>query len=482
MSNIINTQKTFKINNINHIYFIGIGGSGMGGIAKILFKQGYQISGSDLTSNLITKDLISLGITIYFKQEIKNITNNIDLIIRSSAIKNNNPELIIAKKLNIMVISRGQMLAELMRFYYGISITGTHGKTTTTAMIYEIYKLSGLDPTFINGGILKNTKEYAYLGSSKYFITEADESDRSFLYLKPIINIITNIENEHLDFYNNNIEILKKNFLKFCKKIPFYGSIIICIDNVHNFDLIKNYLFNCKCNLITYGFHKNADIQLYNYKQNGYKSQFYILEKKNNLSLKINLNIPGYHNALNATAAYTVSKFNNINEKIILKSLENFNGIIRRFDILGIIFPKKQIKYKQNIIVINDYGHHPTEINLTIETARKIWPNRNLIMIFQPHRYSRTKNLLNYFVQILSKVDKLFLLQVYSAGENFIKNADSRYLFKKIKKLGIILPKLIYFTDYYSISNYILSKLKGNEIVIFQGAGDINKISSLLIK
>ncbi|QJC34846.1 UDP-N-acetylmuramate--L-alanine ligase [Enterobacteriaceae endosymbiont of Donacia piscatrix] len=481
MSSVVNFQKILKIKNIKHIYLIGIGGSGMGGIAKILIKKGYKVSGSDLISNFITKNLISLGITIYFKHEIKNITNNIDLIVKSSAIKNNNPELIIAKKLNITIISRVEMLAELMKFYYKITITGTHGKTTTTAMVYEIYKLSGLDPTFINGGILKYSKEYAYLGSGKYFIAEADESDKSFLYLKPTINIVTNLEKEHLDYYNNSIEILKKTFLKFLKKIPFYGCIVICIDNNNNYDLIKKNKLSFRQNIITYGFHKNADIQLYNYKQNGYKSQFYILEKKTCLSFKINLSIPGYHNALNATAAYVVSKFNGLNNRIILKSLKNFRGIIRRFDILTTIYPPKKIKYQHDIIIINDYGHHPTEIDMTINTARKIWPNRNLIMVFQPHRYSRTKILLNYFIKVLSKVDKLFLLKVYPAGENFIKNADSKYLSKKINKLGIIISQFINLKDYCNIAYYIFSKLRGNEILIFQGAGDINNISSFFI-
>ncbi|QJC36037.1 UDP-N-acetylmuramate--L-alanine ligase [Enterobacteriaceae endosymbiont of Donacia cincticornis] len=481
MSNIINIKKIPKMKNINHIHLIGIGGSGMGGIAKILIKQGYKVSGSDLIYNFITKNLISLGINIYFKHEIKNITNNIDLIVKSNAIKNNNPELIIAKKLNITIISRLQMLAELMKFYYKITVTGTHGKTTTTAMIYEIYKLSGLDPTFINGGILKSSKEYAYLGSSKYFITEVDESDKSFLCLEPTINILTNIENEHLNFYKNNIKILKKTFLKFLKKIPFYGCIIICIDNINNYNLIKHNKLYIKKNIITYGFHKNADIQVYNYKQNGYKSQFYILEKKTYLSFKINLSIPGYHNALNATAAYAAAKFNGLNNKIILKSLKNFHGIIRRFDILGTIYPQKKIGYQYNIIIINDYGHHPTEIDMTINTARKVWPNRNLIMVFQPHRYSRTKNLLDYFIKILSKVDKLFLLKVYPAGENFIKNSDSKYLSKKINELGIIISKFIDLTDYYNVARYIFSKLEGNEILIFQGAGDINHLSSLFI-
>ncbi|QJC38491.1 UDP-N-acetylmuramate--L-alanine ligase [Enterobacteriaceae endosymbiont of Donacia fulgens] len=481
MLNKKNLNKIPKMKNINHIYLIGIGGSGMGGIATILAKQGYKVSGSDIYSNFIIKKLSLLNIKINLKHDAKNITNNIDLIIVSTAIKNNNPELIAAKKLNIIIISRGQMLAELMRFFYGITITGTHGKTTTTAIIYKIFKLFMLDPTFINGGFLKFSKENAYLGSSKYFIAEADESDKSFLYLNPIINIITNIENEHLDYYQNNIEILKKTFLKFIKKIPFYGCIIICIDNIHNFNLIKQNKNILKQNIITYGFHKEADLQLYNYQQNGYKSKFFLLEKKKNISLEINLNIPGYHNALNATAAFAVSSYMGLDSMMVIKFLKKFEGIERRFDVLGYILPYQKIKYKKNIIIIDDYGHHPTEINITINTSRKIWPNRKLVMIFQPHRYSRTKNLLNEFIKILSKVDKLFILNTYSAGENIIKEANSKFLTKKIKELGIINPKFINLKNYYDIVNNIYLKLKGNEVLIFQGAGDINHISSLLI-
>ncbi|QJC36855.1 UDP-N-acetylmuramate--L-alanine ligase [Enterobacteriaceae endosymbiont of Donacia vulgaris] len=475
-------KKIPKMKNIHHIYFIGIGGSGMGGIATILVKQGYKISGSDLFSNFITKKLNLLNIKIYFKHDAKNITSDIDLIIISTAIKHNNPELIAAKKLNITILNRAQILAELMRFFYGITITGTHGKTTTTALIYKIFKLAKLSPTFINGGILKFSEEYAHLGSGQYFITEADESNKSFLYLNPIINIITNIEKEHLNFYNNNIEILKKNFLKFLKKIPFYGCIIICIDNFHNYDLIKKNKNILKQNIITYGFNKNADIQLYNYQQNNYRCRFSLLEKKKNLSIKINLNIPGYHNALNATAAFAISSYIGLDYSIIIKSLKNFEGIKRRFDILGILLPHKNIKCKKNIIVIDDYGHHPTEINMTIKTARQIWPNRKLIMIFQPHRYSRISNLLTEFIKILSKVDTLFILEVYAAGEIPIKNANSEYLTKQIKKLGIINPILIKLKNYYDIMNNIYVQLKGNTVLIFQGAGDINNISSLLMK
>ncbi|QJC38076.1 UDP-N-acetylmuramate--L-alanine ligase [Enterobacteriaceae endosymbiont of Donacia marginata] len=483
MFNKTNLNQIPKMKNINHIYLIGIGGSGMSGIAVILAKQGYKVSGSDIfPSNFIRKKLNSLNIKIYLKHDAKNITNNIDLIILSTAIKNNNSELIQAKKLNLLIISRGQMLAELMRFFYGITITGTHGKTTTTAIVYKIFKLFMLDPTFINGGFLKISKENAYLGSSRYFIAEADESDRSFLYLNPIINIITNIENEHLDYYQNNIEILKETFLKFLKNIPFYGCIIICIDNIHNYDLIKQNKNILKQNIITYGFHKEADLQLYNFQENGYKSKFFLLEKKKNISLEINLSIPGYHNALNATAAFAASAYIGLDPKIIIKFLKKFEGIKRRFDILGSIPPYQKIKYKKNIIIIDDYGHHPSEINITINTTRQIWPNRKLVMIFQPHRYSRTKNLLNKFVKILSKVDKLFILNTYSAGENMLKEANSEFLTKKIKELGIINPKFIKLKNYFDIANNIYLKLTGNEILIFQGAGDINNISSLLIK
>ncbi|QJC29001.1 UDP-N-acetylmuramate--L-alanine ligase [Enterobacteriaceae endosymbiont of Plateumaris rustica] len=469
---------TPKMDNIKNIHFVGIGGSGMGGIAYILVKKGYKVSGSDIISNTITNNLISLGVKIYFQHNINNI-NNVNVLVVSSAIKNNNPEIIAAKKKNIIIISRAKMLFEIMRFYYGITITGSHGKTTTTAMIYYIYSLLGLDPTFINGGILKKSELYAYLGTSKYFITEADESDASFINLRPIINIITNIEDEHLDFYQNNIEILKKKFLYFLKKIPFYGCIIVCIDNTSIRNLIKNNLIHN--NIITYGFSKDADVRIYNYQQNGLKSKFFLLKTKENISLEVNLNLPGYHNVLNATAAFTVSSYIGIRNKDILKALENFPGIKRRFDILG-TFKYKKNNLIGNVILIEDYGHHPTEINITINTIRTVWPRKKIIMIFQPHRYSRTINLFNKFIRVLSNVDVLYILNVYSAGEDYIIGGDSISLFNGIKNYGKIIPIFGIWKNYNEIILSLYSKLTGNDILLIQGAGDINNISSLLVK
>ncbi|QJC29888.1 UDP-N-acetylmuramate--L-alanine ligase [Enterobacteriaceae endosymbiont of Plateumaris sericea] len=469
---------TPKMDNINNIHFIGIGGSGMGGIAYILVKKGYNISGSDIISNDITKNLISLGVKIYFQHNAKNI-NNANVIVVSSAIKNNNPEIIAAKRNNIIIISRAKMLAEIMRFYYGITITGSHGKTTTTAMIYHIYSSLGLDPTFVNGGILKKSELYAHLGKSKYFIAEADESDASFLNLRPIINIITNIEDEHLEYYQNNIEILKQNFLNYSQNIPFYGCVIVCIDNLSIRNLLKNNLIHN--NIITYGFSKDADIKICNYQQHGLKSKFVLSHKKKNIFLKINLNIPGYHNVLNATAAFIVSSYIGINHKNILKALENFSGIKRRFDILG-IFKYKKNNLINNIIIIEDYGHHPTEINITINTIRMIWPKKKIIMIFQPHRYSRTINLLNKFIKVLSTVDVLFILNIYSAGEEYIMGGDSISLYNSIKKYGKINPILGIWKNYHEMMISLYSKFTGNDILLIQGAGDINNISSLLVK
>ncbi|QJC29444.1 UDP-N-acetylmuramate--L-alanine ligase [Enterobacteriaceae endosymbiont of Plateumaris pusilla] len=467
-----------KMDNIKNIHFIGIGGSGMGGIAYILLKKGYNISGSDIISNNITKDLISLGVKIYFKHSAKNI-NNANVIVVSSAITNNNPEIIAAKKNNIIVINRAQMLSEIMRFYYGITITGSHGKTTTTAIIYYIFSSLGLDPTFINGGILKKSELYAHLGKSKYFIAEADESDASFLKLRPIINIITNIDDEHLNYYQNDIEILKNNFLKYAQNIPFYGCIIVCIDDTSIRNLIKNNLMHN--NIITYGFSKDADIRIFNYQQFGLKSKFTLLKVKENKFLEINLNLPGYHNVLNATAAFIVSSYIGINHKYILKALENFSGIKRRFDLLG-IFKYKKNNLINNIILIEDYGHHPTEINITINTIRITWPKKKIIMIFQPHRYSRTINLFNKFIKVLSTVDVLFLLNVYPAGEEYITGGDSISLYKSIKKYGKINPILSIWKNYNEMIISLYSKFTGNDILLIQGAGDINNISTLLVK
>ncbi|CAL4321260.1 UDP-N-acetylmuramate--L-alanine ligase [Buchnera aphidicola (Protaphis terricola)] len=468
---IINIKKNnFFINKLfNKIHFIGIGGSGMNGIALILLKLGYKISGSDILDNLATKKLKKVGAKIYFKHSKKNI-KNIDLIVISSAIPPNNLEILEAKKKKIPILLRAEMLQILMKFKFGIAISGTHGKTTTTSMIFDIFNKSNFDPTVINGGLIKSINNYSKLGSSKYLIAEADESDQSFLYLTPKTIIVTNIEPDHMNYYNNNFELLKKSFLKFINIIPIDGTVILCIDN----PAIQDIISKIKCKIITYGFHPTADFRIIDYKQNKFSSHF-TLSQKNKAYLKINLNMPGKHNALNATAAIVLSKKEKISYQNIFKSLKNFQGTSRRFEYFEETLIKKNNIPISRVILIDDYGHHPNEISENIKTIRTSWPKKKLIMIFQPHRYTRTYNLYHDFIKVLSQVDVLLILNIYSANENAIPGINSTSIYNDIKKNKNI--NIVLVNDSKSILHSLFPYLNGNDIILIQGAGSIENIA-----
>ncbi|XBC44556.1 MAG: UDP-N-acetylmuramate--L-alanine ligase [Buchnera aphidicola (Schlechtendalia peitan)] len=464
-----------KKNTIKNVHFIGIGGISMSGIAEILFYNGYEISGSDILSTHITKKLTNLGIKVFLNHSKKNVLNT-DVIIVSSAISKNNPEIIQAKSLNIPIIPRGKMLAEIIKHKYGIAISGTHGKTTTTAMIFSIFLKSKFNPTIINGGYIKEINNNIKLGTSPYYIIEADESDASLLYLKPVVIVITNINNDHLENYNKKFENLKSTFIKFIQNLPFYGTAIVCIDDNN----IKSILPLIRCNVITYGFSSNSDIRIDKYKQLKYSSYFIII-RRNKPILKIVLNMPGKHNALNATAAIAIATKENISDDNILKSLRNFQGIERRFELCG-KFSINNLSHKSNTItIIKDYGHHPSEISASISTAKSGWPNKKLIMIFQPHRYTRTHYLFEQFIETLLKVDELIILKEYSAHEKKILGSDSISLYKKLIQYQKISVTLIsHYTRMFSI---LLHKLSGNDLLLVQGAGDINfTVNQYIIK
>lgn len=428
--NIIHIKKNNFLKNkkFNKIHFIGIGGSGMNGIASILLQLGYKISGSDILKSEITEKLKKLGVVIYLNHAKKNI-NNVDLIVISSSIPSTNPEIVEGKKKNIPILLRAEMLEILMQDKFGIAVSGTHGKTTTTAMIFDIFNENKLDPTIVNGGLIKSINSYSKLGDSNYLIAEADESDSSFLYLTPKIIIVTNIEPDHMDYYNNDFNLLKYSFLKFINAIPSDGTAIVCLDNI----AIQEIIPKIKCKIITYGFNKNSEFYISCYKQNNFISHF-TLSRKKELNLEVTLKMAGKHNALNAAAAIAVATYQKLSDQTILKSLKNFQGTCRRFEYLGKISIKKNNILKKNIMLIDDYGHHPTELSENIKTIRTSWPKKNLIMIFQPHRYTRTYNLYDDFVKILSQVDTLLILDVYSANENVISGADSESLLSDIKK------------------------------------------------
>lgn len=459
---------------IQRVHFVGIGGVGMCGIAEILMREGYFITGSDIAYNDMIYHLIKLGIKFFFGHQHKNI-DKANVIVISSAISVDNPEIIAAKESHIPVIQRAEMLSEMMRFRYGIAVSGTHGKTTTTTMIADIYIDSGLEPIVINGGEIKSEGVHAYFGCGRYLIAEVDESDGSFLCVYPIVAVITNIEPDHINMYQGSFDFLKKAFVNFLYHLPFYGYAVVCIDD----PVIREILPHINKKIITYGFSTDADFCIFDYCQNIEKSNFTILRQHNNTELNVILNIPGAHNALNATAAIAVATVEGIKDDSILKTMLNFQGTTRRFENLGYHFLSHINGRVGKILLIDDYGHHPTELCVTIKTVRIGWPNKRLVMIFQPHRFTRLRDLYNDFVHVLSQVDLLLILEVYSAGENPILGIDSVFLCNKIRGYGKINP--VFISNIQILSTVLSKCLQDNDLLLIQGAGTIGKIVRKLI-
>ena len=453
---------------IKKIHFIGIGGSGMSGIAEVLLTQGYKISGSDQNSSAVTERLRKLGAKIFNKHAQKNI-HEADVIVISSAITENNPELIAAKVAHIPIIPRAQMLAELMRFNYGIAIAGTHGKTTTTSLIASVFAEAGLDPTFVIGGLLNSAGTHARLGASNYFIVEADESDASFLHFNPMISVVTNIDADHMATYNNNFEELKHAFIDFTHNLPFYGLAVVCVDS----QTVCEILPQISRPIITYGFSKNADIRASNYKQNKFACSFKVEHKFLKKTFDVNLNLAGQHNVLNALAAISVACECKIKISSIKKALAQFGGVGRRMQQHGeLSFPAG------NVLVIEDYGHHPEEIKVTIKALRSALPKRRLVVAFQPHRYSRTQDLFDDFVSALEEVDALLLMEIYAASEKPIAGIDSKTLARSIRQRGKIDPIVVANNE--ELLKILPTTLRDNDILLIQGAGNIGSVAKLL--
>lgn len=457
-----------EMKRVKHIHFVGIGGAGMGGIAEVLVNEGYEISGSDIAENAVTQHLSSLGADIVFGHYAKNVLGA-SVVVISSAIASDNIEVVTARDNRIPVIQRAEMLAELMRFRYGIAIAGTHGKTTTTAMVTSIYAEARLDPTFVNGGLVKAAGTHARLGSSRYFIAEADESDASFLHLQPMVSIVTNIEADHMDTYHGNIENLKQTFITFLRNLPFYGLAIMCIDDPINRELTTR----VGRKIITYGFSDDADVRISDYRQER-GTGYFTVSRPNQAKLQIELSAPGQHNALNATAAIIAATEDGISDYAILQALAKFAGTGRRFDFLG-LFPHPD---GGDVMLVDDYGHHPSEVNATIQAARNGWPDRRLVMLFQPHRYTRTRDLFDDFAQVLSQVDALIMLDVYPAGEAPIAGADSRSLCRSIRNRGKVDP--IYVSDPEQVPQVVAEMLKGGDLLLTQGAGSVGRVAKQL--
>lgn len=454
----------YKQYRVKAIHFVGIGGAGMSGIAEVLLNEGYSISGSDISANHNTCRLMALGAKVVYQHEADNI-KGVDVLVVSSAISNDNPEILAARRALIPIISRAEMLAELMRFRFGIAIAGSHGKTTTTSLAATLLTRSGDDPTFVIGGILHSSESPAKLGKSPYLVAEADESDASFVHLKPMIALVTNIDREHMKTYQEDLGQLQASFINFLHQLPFYGLAILCAEDKH----IATILSKIERPIKTYGFSSRADIQALEIEPKGLKSSF-ILRRSDHRDLPVTLNLPGRHNILNALAVAALATELQISDTVIQSTFAEFSGVSRRFQVLG------ELRFKAgNATLIDDYGHHPSEIEAVLQTIRTIWPHQRLVMVYQPHRYTRTLDLFEDFVKVLSQTDILLLLEVYSAGEIPIPQADTHALCQAILKKGERAP--FFIPDSKILLESLDKVIRPSDILLLQGAGNIAQLA-----
>ena len=427
-----NLIKIPEMRRIKHIHFVGIGGAGMCGIAEVLKNQGYKVSGSDIKASKTTAQLEENGIKVYIGHAAENI-KNANVLVVSTAIDTENLEIKAAIENRIPVVRRAEMLGELMRYRHGIAVAGTHGKTTTTSLVTCMLAEENMDPTYVIGGLLNRSGVNAALGASRYIVAEADESDASFLYLEPMAAIVTNIDADHMDTYGGSFDTLKDTFIQFLQKLPFYGLAVVCGDDAN----IREIMPRIGRPVLTYGFEEDNDIRAIDVAQEGMQSHFTVL-RKNKEPLRLTINMPGLHNILNALAAIGIATDEGVSDAAIARALESFSGVGRRFQVQG------EFELGEGTVkLVDDYGHHPKEVEATIKAARASHPDRRLVMLFQPHRYSRTRDCFDDFVDVLSQVDQLLLLEVYSAGEKPIVGADSRALARSIRLRGEVEPILI---------------------------------------
>jgi UDP-N-acetylmuramate--alanine ligase len=468
MSNDQTNYQDVGMSRIKRIHFIGIGGSGMSGIAEVLINLGYKVSGSDLKESLTTQRLASLGATIHIGHKVENV-HGCDVVVYSTAVSDRNPEIYEAGNLRIPVVRRAEMLAELMRFRHGIAVAGTHGKTTTTSLIASVLAEAGLDPTFVIGGRLNSAGTHARLGASRYFVAEADESDASFLYLQPMLAVVTNIDADHMATYGGDYNKLRNTFIEFLHHLPFYGLAVMCIDDPG----VKEVIPNLSKPVLTYGLSEDADLQARDINQHSATCEFTVHIKANAENFKVHLNMPGEHNVLNALAAIAIARECDVSNEAIQQGLNKFQGIARRFQING-----EADVQNGKVLCIDDYGHHPKELQATINTIRQQWPDRRLVLAFQPHRYSRTRDLFDDFTQVLSEVDVLLLTEVFAAGEEPIAGADGRALSRSIRVRGSVDP--IFVEDVNDVPGVLSGIVQDKDIVLTAGAGNIGNVAQSL--
>ncbi len=461
---------------VKNIHFVGIGGSGMSGIAEVLINLDFKVSGSDLASNFTTKRLQGFGATVHQGHAAEHL-GDADVVVVSSAVNEDNPEVKAAREKNIPVVPRALMLAELMRFRQGIAVAGTHGKTTTTSLIASILAEAGMDPTFVIGGRLEAANANAKLGTGEYIVAEADESDASFLHLTPVMAVVTNIDQDHMDTYEHSFEKLKSAFVEFIQQLPFWGMAVVCIDDVN----IREILPRVTKPVMTYGFSEDARIRATNVIADDGRMHFTV-QRINGVTTEfdVTLNLPGNHYVLNALAAIAIASELNVPDAAIIKALKEFKGVGRRFERYGEINVNATNDNNDSKIgtftLIDDYGHHPVEMQAVIAAARAAFPNRRLVMAFQPHRYTRTRDCFEDFVRVLSSADAVLLTEVYPAGEAPIVAADTRSLIRAIRVANKVQPLFVESTD--AMPQVILEVAKAGDVVIVMGAGSIGQVAA----
>jgi len=457
-------ERADRMRRINTIHLVGIGGSGMGGIAEVLLNLGYEVQGSDLKANAVTERLARLGATIFIGHDAEYLGKT-DVVVVSSAVNRENPEVAAALGRRIPVVARAEMLGELMRFRYSVAVAGTHGKTTTTSLVASVLAEGGLDPTFVIGGRLKSADSNARLGAGRYLVAEADESDASFMHLQPMIAIVTNIDNDHLATHEGDFSRLKQSFVDFLHNLPFYGLAVLCGDDEH----VRGIVEAVARPFVTYGFDEGADVRAVNVQRLGLQSRFEAL-RPGRAPLSVTVNLPGRHNVLNALAAVAVATELEIPEAAIQKALANFQGIERRLQQLG------EIQWPGGrALIVDDYGHHPTEVAATLEAVRQAWPDRRLVLVFQPHRYTRTRDLLDDFGRVLGECDVLLVTEVYAAGEAPIAGADGRAICRAVRTRGHVEPVFVERVD--ELAESLRAVLHDGDVVLTMGAGNLGAVA-----
>lgn len=453
---------------VKHIHFVGIGGIGMSGIAEVLLKEGFVVSGSDLGQNATTERLEKAGATVYVGHAAEHISNA-DVVVTSSAVDPANVEVMAAHQLKIPVVQRAEMLGELMRFRRGIAIAGTHGKTTTTSLVAAMLAAANMDPTFVVGGVVNSARTNARLGAGEYLVAEADESDASFLHLQPQMAVVTNIDADHMETYGGDFEQLRKTYLAFLHNLPFYGLAILCFDDAE----VRSVCGELARPFLSYGLSEGVDFRAVSIRQEGLNSYFKV-EHDGEILGEFHLAMPGEHNVQNALAAIAIADKLDICVAAMQRSLANFEGIGRRFQTLG----KLKVEGGE-VEMVDDYAHHPRELRATLNAANACWPDRRIVAIFQPHRYSRTRDLFDDFAQLLAEVDNLIVTEIYPAGEQIITGADGRALCKAIRKRG---NDPVFVESLEALTGLLPGYLKPGDVLLTLGAGDIGRYANSLFE